>query len=717
MRVRLDRVGDAVPSPEEQLASTQVEWLRAAQGDTAILVRGESLCDWAERFCAWRGIPCEEASSPTKRLQEALQVDREWARAVIAQIGAALPEPLTATTLLATLAPHPTLWREPPSLQHAARWLLWLSQQEEHSQLAPLFERASRDWQELAPASVRGYYEAACPKAARTLLAEWLGIASSQRAFEPFPITPPDDWLQKAKELWKQQLVETNGDAWRSLWNRPLHPSVRLCLARTLSDFFVSRPDKLTAATLETMQSHLDADVYRRLRSLIAPEIPDAPPAEPDALIDWFANQYLPYREWQHFTDNQDARQEVNRLARLFAERLLEYYPQAILRSDAHLAFVQVARLTSNSDNRDSITLVVILDGMAHWDARELKQTIRKELPELHLTDSRLVFAALPTLTEFCKNALLTASPPRHALNGEAAAVGVIIPDQENPAEVMREAACGSLFFWRVAEPDQTYHKRNQDKLLSESVRAELDAVAQKLKRVLSELPDDYPLRLVITSDHGRLMGRAARQLTPPAGWQARERAAYSSEGEGRRYESHGYAIEGDLVYLSPVAFGLPCDVACVLSDVAFLDSAGKGGTVAYPHGGLYPEEVIIDWLVYARQPQPVQVQVTLRGKGRARQPAALTIEVRNLSPIALTLVGLQEQTGHVSIAAPHTRLPAYSTTSLEVHVDAFPDTTRSLQLYALFRTPDEALHQVPVETQLEVETMYQTEPILEDLL
>lgn len=717
MRVRLDRVGDVVPTVEEQLVSTEVEWLHAVQGEAAILVRGESLCDWAERFCAWRGIPCEEASSPTKRLQEALQVDGEWARAIIAQIGAALPEPLTATTLLATLAPHPTLWREPPSLQHAAAWLLWLSQQEKDLHLAPLLERALREWQTLAPAGVRGYYEATCPEAARTLLAEWLGILPSRRMLERFPITPPDDWLQKAKRTWIQQLVETDGDAWQSLWSRPLHPSMQRCLAETLSDFFMNRPDKLTTAVLETLQSHVNADVYRRLRSLIAPKIPDEPPADPDALMDWFANQYLPYREWQHFTDNQDARQEVNRSARLFAERLLEYYPQAILRSDAHLAFVQVARLTSNSDNRDSITLVVILDGMAHWDARELKQTIRKELPELHLTESRLVFAALPTLTEFCKNALLTTSPPRHALNNEATSVGVIIPDQENPAEVMREAAHGSLFFWRVAEPDQTYHKRNQDKLLSESVRAELDAVAQKLKRVLSELPDDYPLRLVLTSDHGRLMGRAARQLTPPAGWQARERAAYLSEGEGRRYESHGYAIEGDLVYLSPVAFGLPCDVACVLSDVAFLDSAGKGGTVAYPHGGLYPEEVIIDWLVYTRHPQPVQVQATLRGKGRARQPALLTLEARNLSPIELTLVGLQEQTRHVSIAVAHTRLPAYSTISLEVQVDAFPDTTRSLQLYALFRTPDEALHQVPVETHLEVETMYQTESILEDLL
>lgn len=717
MRVRLDWHSDATPKAGERAVNTETEWLRVALGNDSILVQGELLCRWAERFCTWRGIPCEEAISPTKRLQEVLKLNTEEARLIVERLGDNLPEPLTAVVLLSALAPQPTLWKESPSKKHAAAWLLWLSEQKDDPVLAPLIRVASREWQKTASAEIRCYYEATCADEARTLLFEWLGIQPSQRVCEPFPIQPPEQWLQEVSDAWRRQLVETNGDAWRSLWNRPLHPSARRKLANILGDFFINRPDKLMAEVLETIGTHLSADVHARLRGMIAPEIPSEPPEEPNALLDWFAREYLPYREWQHLTENTNAQQEVNRLARLFAERLLSYYPQAIVRTDEHLAFVQVNRLVSSPKSKDVVTLVVILDGMAHWDARELKKCLQETLPDLQLVDSRLVFTALPTITEFCKNALFTASPPKYALGGEVTAVGVVIPDRANPAEMLREAPHGSLFFWRVAEPDKTYHERNRDEMLFESIKAELLGVARKLKRVISELPEDYPLQLVITSDHGRLMGRAVRQLISPFGWQAHERAAYLTEGEGRCYEAHGYFVENGLVYLSPVSFGLPCDTVCVLSDEAFLDASGKGGTVAYPHGGLYPEEVIVDWWVYVRQPQPVEIRAILRGKGRPRKPATIELEIHNLSSVALTLVGLQERAGRLSIAMPQMRLNAYSTEKIQVQIDAFPDSPHMLQIDALFRTPSGDLHQSPVEVHLETEAMYQTEPILEDLL
>lgn len=717
MRIRLDWHGDVVPENGERVIDTETEWLRAALGNDPLLVRGERLCSWAERFCACRGISCEVAISPTKRLKEVFSLSMEEARRIVESLDYSLPEPLTAVGLLERLAPHPTLWTKNPSEEHAALWLLWLYENNNNSPFASLIRLVSREWQEAAPPQIRLYYGANCAEDAKTLLYEWLGIHPSQRQHKPFPVEPPEQLLQEADTAWRSQLVETNGEAWQSLWNRCLHPSVRRKLADTLGDFFANRHDILTAEVLEAIKAYLSGDMYARLHRLIPRELPSEPPEEPEALLDWFDTQYLPYREWQHFTNDENARQQVNKLARLFAERVLNCYPNAILRKDGPLAFMQVNRFADSVRRGNAVALVVILDGMTHNDARELRKFIKETVPDLHLVDSRLVFNVLPTITKFCKEALLTASPPKHALQKEVTSIGTIIPDQNDPAEYLHTAPPGSLFFWRVAEPDETYHKRNRDRMLSDSVRAALWEVAQKLQSVIRNLPKDRPLRLVITSDHGRLMGCSKRQIPPPSGWDVHERAAYLTKDGGRRYEAHGYAIEGDLVYLSPESFGLPYDAVCVLSDESFLDASGKGGTVAYPHGGLYPEEVIVDWLEYDLQPQPVAIKAILRGKGRPRRPASVELEITNRSSIPLHFVGLEEKTERLSMKTPQRTLQPYSQETIPVQIDAFPNLPRELQIDAIVRDQNEELHREPVENQLDAESMYQTEPILEDLL
>jgi hypothetical protein len=70
-----------------------------------------------------------------------------------------------------------------------------------------------------------------------------------------------------------------------------------------------------------------------------------------------------------------------------------------------------------------------------------------------------------------------------------------------------------------------------------------------------------------------------------------------------------------------------------------FRTNNDRAGSELYPHGGLYPEEVIVPWWVFLRDAQEPQLVIHLFGQGRSGLPGNAELRVQNLSEIEAPVV------------------------------------------------------------------------------
>src|SRR5690606_28960167 len=101
------------------------------------------------------------------------------------------------------------------------------------------------------------------------------------------------------------------------------------------------------------------------------------------------------------------------------------------------------------------------------------------------------------------------------------------------------------------------------------------------------------------------------------------------------------FIIEGDIVYLHAARFGLPSDAAIAFSEDTFRMNDGKTGSEWYPHGGLYPEEVLVPWIDLVRDVAPPDLVVKLSGNGQAGQRGELVLHLLNRESTPLTITAL----------------------------------------------------------------------------
>jgi hypothetical protein len=77
-----------VMPPGYRVLTSEMEFLQHATGEEPLLVRGNSLSDWAEVFFQARGVPYGEAPSPTHELQAFCpDMTPEAVQALLAQMG------------------------------------------------------------------------------------------------------------------------------------------------------------------------------------------------------------------------------------------------------------------------------------------------------------------------------------------------------------------------------------------------------------------------------------------------------------------------------------------------------------------------------------------------------------------------------------------------------------------------------------------------------
>jgi hypothetical protein len=331
----------------------------------------------------------------------------------------------------------------------------------------------------------------------------------------------------------------------------------------------------------------------------------------------------------------------------------------------------------------------------------------------LELDEFNIVISPLPTVTCMAKPALFTGFKPACALEEEL--VGTVERRAPEVIGALNKAVVGDIVIWSILEPDHTYHQS----IDSESIRSEVDGwmqgFAARLVDVVHQVSDSKKMRIIITTDHGRLLSSAQRLQQVPQGMEAHGRAAWGAADIN--FDEQGFVIDGDIVYLHPDRFGTPQVCALLLSDEAFVMSDGRGGKESFPHGGIYPEEVLIPWIQFSRDRGTISIEAILSGKGVAKSGGTYSLVILNTSEIRINILELDLQ--QIGFKAPlRFEVAAMAKKVIDIPVTYWPTTSEAISLEAciVYSLPTGERKSLIIKPSLVIEEMYQQEDILSDL-
>lgn len=711
-RILLDRECDAICPKGYLRIESEVNFLEHALSVQSLIICGDRLCDWAAIFFNGRQIEFAEVLSPVTILRGLYpELTMGQAQFICKMLGddfVVSNENLNHQNLLSEIYPH-KLWFERPSIKHAAEWLLWLDEKEPDPAFYPILAGISNNWKHDCP-EMSIVYEASQTEKARETLRLWLGIENLvlPKKYGGFPLRVPDKWKELALSAWRKEMIKSNGQYLGQLVNANLPRELRQLAAFEALGYFESNPTYLTKKLQNYIARFISGQDRDRL-NLIAHAIePGSVPHEPESVFRWFLKEYSPYREWQSISKNKQAQLRVLELGKEFAEWYLDYYPVA-LNSKKHLSFY---RTQSIQNDPDYVSLLMVLDGLHLYDAQIINQILLNTKGSNHLSmlENSLCFAPIPTVTDFAKGALIRGGQP--SLIKELSILGEDISERDTPVDRLQTAHKGALFIWRIQDPDHTYHSRNKYKTLKTDVQGQLKTIAQKIIEISDSVNSTIPLRIIITTDHGRILSESKRYIEVPNGLEAHGRAAWGQTNI--MFDAKGYMIdqENDIVFLSKHRFGLSDDAAVILSDLAFKTGDGKQKSEFFPHGGLFPEEVIIPWIVFERNVPKPDIEITVSGEGQTNRPAALSILVTNSSRINLTIKEVEVNFGidKVTIHSVEQLINKYKTEEINFEIASWPSSEQKMsgQLHVIIRLPDgDEIEYLPTLEEVKITEIY----------
>lgn len=633
----LDRKHEA-PIPEGyEVIESEVQFLLHANDKNPLMIKGQRVCDWAQKYYDGRNIVYKEITLPKTQLVESFpELSDEKAQYICELLGKKINamQKISANEILFSCFPI-SLWDELPSLKHAAEWLLWLDETNPNPAFTPILRTIATDWKN-ACVEASPLYDIVDPAKARETLKEWLGakITPSFDHYGQFPITIPEKWILDLQKMWNLEIINSNGSFLLDIIKTPIEWRFKHLIATRTLDFFEKHTDSehFSNEVYDAMTRLLSGNDLLRLRVIKPIPEPTKVPEEPESVITWFTKRYLPFREQQLAKKSEELPPKVLEFGQEFAYWYLNFYPKALF-SKKYLSFFKSKDLRDLDSNH--VNLLIILDGLHAVDAKYLLANLLNSEGQnrLVMTENDYCFAPLPTVTDFSKGALVHGVQP--TFMKEFALLGEDVSEYQTPVPMLQEAKPGNLFMWRIQDPDHTYHAKNKSSMLRKDVEGSLSTIATKILEVVDNVSITQPLRIIITTDHGRFLGTSKRDVDIPANMEAHGRAAWGKTNI--EYNETGYKIENDLVFLSKDRFGLLSDdAAVILTDHAFRSEKQKKEIST--HGGLFPEEVIIPWMVFERNLSRPEINIKLSGKGQANQPGSVKILAINPSSIDITI-------------------------------------------------------------------------------
>lgn len=770
----LDPAGDAPVPAGYAVVDTDVAWLRVTATVTdatapKVLVRGEARCAWAYRWWQARGGQPHTFASPAAQLRAAcLALTEDQARQVLADMPAPVAALPALPALLAALYPSFAFWQAlpphpaaPALRHHAAHWLSWLSTQLNPfpAHHLPLLRSVLATWHFGHPGSAGLFVDA--PAEAHTALTAWIGYETSTvlssaltaaliwaEAF-PLPVTP---WITAANTAFNQQVVAalsaapegTQDQAALTWWYQQTAKGQRSEIRSAALNVLVQQlqlPAFHSAATekLASVLEHSPAAtpaLVSALRRLVPPPIPSAPPTDPAAALQWATQHYLPYRRWQAGQPNNlAAAAQVQQLAQAFSDWFIQIYPDKLVGTVAPHQHQYWAKRAHQSPATDEIVLWVIADGLGWGDALTLQQfVVQRAAGRLTLAAATPCFGLVPTITSHTKRAVRWAVP----LHYTAAAQANYFAQQPTPpadvrgidnlALAVQSAQPGQVLVWQPPEPDSIYHHPGNAQTIRNQAEGSLNGLAISICEAVAAVPAATAVRVLITTDHGRLLSESPRTLEPIPGFTGHGRAAFRADAPTTRpIPRPDGATDTDTVrWLDPDRYRLPDWVAIARTNASFkiVQHTGtmRGGTDLFPHGGAWPEEVVVPWIELHSQLAALLVGGNLAGEARSNRPGVASLRLINSSsrPAQLRQIEVAIPRLELLVATFDDLLPGTSEITKSIELPRWPDTAQAekVQVTAMFETPDGEQHRFALSADLRNTDLRQSSAnALDDLL
>ena len=718
----LDYLGDAPLQGGYLLVTSEIEFLKFAIADSNLQVRG-SLCVWAESFCLGRGFDFRKLESPQLEIQDICrEIDPDQAKDIYALLGVqkfnSLDRPLTISSVLNTIFPS-QLWSQDASYNHAADWLLWLLDAKPEKCLRPLLQSKSDLWKSTTSGVEQIIYSATDAEIASNTVEKWIGLINDPlfQNVKNFPRQIPIRIQNEARKKWKRLMVETRGEFLYETLSSSLHKQLKAILVEEAYQHLKKRKADVSQEIFDLLSPLLGWQEQKDLQSLLPPARISQMPQQPKEVLEWFRNSYFPYRRWQYGNEDKHIQAEVDKIARDFGLWYLEHYPEAISSGSMKdiLSFSKIVEVARNS--KQYVTLIVVLDGLHVGDAQTLSVKIQQRILRLSAVESSVIFTSIPTVTEFCKPALFAGVPPNMAET--VLAIGEIIPEKGEPILCLNESSLGAVFLWRVQQPDSAYHEKGREDLVLRKVEGELEKIVKDISEIADRVSERLPLQLIITTDHGRLIDSSQRKTSAPEGMNSHGRAAWGEVGI--EFGNSEFIVVEDLAYLKGDRYGMKYNFAVLLNGDAFLMSDGKSGKENFPHGGVYPEEVIIPWNTYIRDYIAPEVTVELSGKAIAGASGIMQISITSYAEIETSLTKLTVFFGDRKIDYNELRyaVSASASANYALEIEKWPTKfeIKNSKFEAQMVQLNGLVFNATVSISLDSDEMYHSESVLEDLI
>ena len=423
-----------------------------------------------------------------------------------------------------------------------------------------------------------------------------------------------------------------------------------------LADFLRSRTELLSQDLIKSVSGSIRRDIFDEWRRFLPPPQPAAMPTTVEGILRWATSEYLPYRQWQVRHGDDKANEIANTAASGFAHWLLSYIegkPLSAFEPAHQLYYSQ--KLLNDKNRQGKVSLWAILDGLGWLDAIELLQKVRDSSRlRIELAEPIMpCLGLLPTITNHTKMPVRFGVAPSDLPSvTDRLDAGIRKPDEF--VEHARHSKPGELLVFLGVEPDKTYHDSAAEHNAN-AISSQLSSIAELLARAVDAVPEDLEVSLHITTDHGRLIGSAQRLIPVPNGFESHGRALLQTSP----ISESPTPISG-VAWLRPELNQLEGWAGISIGPDAFMKNSSKGsqlgGSEYAPHGGAYPEEIIVPWLTFERKPDAPDIEVKLSGKGVAGKSGIAVLHLitrnnRKITPVRLSLsLGQSEQNIPISL-------------------------------------------------------------------
>jgi hypothetical protein len=713
----LNRDGQASIPKGYQHINTERKFLEHIISDKDLFITSEKLCDWAILILQGRGKNYKEVTSVFSTLQNAFpELTLDECKTIVDHLGEDFFLDNSVTTEKIIQAYYPmTLWDQAPSEKHAAQWLIWIYSNEITPTLWKIVKRKLEEWQLISNPTLSWMYLADSKELAIARIHHWLGvnIDPQYKYAGKFPINIPNPLVDDLRTNWRQKIIESKGEISESLLSGQLVPQLKQIIAKETAEFFIHNHQFLNTNHISLLSQFTELDIQEKLWKCLPPKEPSLLPESPEEVLNWFVQEYLPYR-LSNLNNNNET---ITSLSQKFGEWYLQQYPKALhgFPTEKFISFKKAAAY-SNELDQSTIALMIILDGLHVGDGQRITQMILSKCPRLTITQSDYAFAPLPTVTQFSKETLFKGVSYINCEGIEP--IGKIIPENKTPLALLENSESGEVYIWRVLEPDKTYHSHNSNETLKQDVESQLDGIARKIQEIVDKVDENKKLEIIITTDHGRLISYSDRSIEIPKGFTAHGRAAWGNLKLA--FDDSGYIIDGEVAYISPTQFGLEQVTAIILSDKCFKTNDGKTGTEAFPHGGIFPEEVIIPWLSFSRDIAIPLLSSKLSGTNQAQKPGIAELAITNLSDsivLAKSIILTVDSEKYIDLPLD-VQISKRNSGSIKVEIDPWPseNVIQKTSAFLKMQLMNGYSFESEVTLQLKSTGMYQRDNVLEGL-